>query len=680
MSKYDVPDDTLTEIMVDNFAGGGGASTGISMAMGREIDIAINHNAEALDMHARNHPSTKHYCESVFDVDPKEATKGRPVGLMWMSPDCRHHSRAKGGKPRDQGIRGLAWIALRWAVEVSPRLTIAENVSEICQWGPLNEDGFPIKERAGETFQAFVLAMSTGLSPDHPAIPEIVAALGEKFPLDRIYKGLGYKVEYKELKACDYGAPTIRKRLFLVARRDGLPIVWPEPTHGDPKKKGFAASGLKPWLTAAQCIDWSEPTRSIFDRKKPLAVNTMRRVAKGIKKFVLDSPNPFIVSLAHGEESPSGVKRWGSGVRDINLPLQTVLASGNGASVVQPFLAKFRGDSAGAPLDSPMPTITSGGDAKRPAGSPHALGLVEASMSPFLTEHAQSSSQRCFAANEPLRTVCANVKGGHFSVVVPTLIQTGYGERAGQEPRALDIEQPLGTIVAGGAKHALVSASLTTFYGDKSVNGDGRGAPLDEPLRTQTTESRHGLVLASITKFRQDSPGSELSEPLDTVAASGQHHGLLKIAAVHMEQANGGGYSGEGRSISEPVSTILGSGSHQQLVISDLASPEEEKANHRRDQVRAFAKEYLGLDKLLVVVEGFLYEIVEIGLRMLMPIELFKAQGFPDGYIIEFKRNGKNLSKSAQVRLCGNSVAPPVAEALVRANMSQSFKQLKKAA
>ena len=716
MSKYDTTNfsDLADEILIDNFAGGGGASEGISQGAGREVDIAINHNAEALDMHARNHPGTKHYCESVFDVDPLEATKGRPVGLVWLSPDCRHHSKAKGGKPREQGIRGLAWIAMRWAVITKPRLIMLENVAEFQDWGPLDAKGFPIKAHAGETFKSFVRALSTGIEKDDPAIKEIQQALGEDFPVQHLFNGLGYKVEFKELRACDYGAPTIRKRLFLVARRDGLPIIWPAPTHVDPKKTDLFSSSLLPWKTAADCIDFREPTKSIFDRKKPLATNTLRRVAKGIKRFVLDCPTPFIVSLAHGEESPSGVKHWGSGVRDINLPLQTVLASGNGASVVQPFLAKFRGDSSGASLDEPMPTITSGGNSQRPAGSPHALGLVKAQLAPFLTEHANASTQRVMSADEPLRTICAQVKGGHFSVVTPslvaanlmvntsghpgtdagdplatvttgshhyltssTLVEIGYGERPGQAPRAPGLDQPLGTVVASGIKHALVTASLTTFYGDKRPEGDGRGASLDEPLRTQSTANRHGLVLASISKFRQASPGSALDNPLDTVAASGGHHALMQVSAVHMEQANGGGYQGEGRSIDEPVSTILGSGSHQQLVESNMCLAGAAVVSTRLAQARAFAKEYLGLDQLLVTLDGILYEIVDICLRMLMPKELFKAQGFPDGYVFEFERNGKPLSKSAQVRMCGNSVCPPVAEALVRANLGANVRSKK---
>lgn len=639
MSKYDTPTfaDLADELLIDNFAGGGGASEGISRGSGREVDIAINHNPEALDMHARNHPGTKHYCESVFDVDPLEATKGSPVGLVWLSPDCRHHSKAKGGKPREQGIRGLAWIALRWAVVTRPRIIMLENVAEFQDWGPLDAQGYPIKAQAGETFKSFIRALSTGIAKDDPAIKEIQHALGEDFPVQHLLNGLGYKVEFKELKACDYGTPTIRKRLFLVARRDGLPIVWPAPTHADPKKMDLISSSLLPWKTAADCIDFNEPTKSIFDRKKPLAVNTMRRVAKGIKRFVLDCPTPFIVSLAHGEESPSGVKRWGSGVRDINLPLQTVLASGNGASVVQPFLAKCLGD-----ISEVKPS------------------LVVANILVNTSGHPGTD------ASDPLATVTT---GSHHYLTSSTLIEIGYGERPGQAPRAPGLEQPLGTVVASGVKHALISASLTTFYGDKNPLGDGRGAPLDEPFLTQSTANRHGLVLASVSKFRQTSPGSALDKPLDTVAASGGHHGLMKLCAVHMEQANGGGYLGEGRSVNAPCSTILARGSHQQLVLSDLAPAGIDAAGARLAQVRAFAKEYLGLDQLLVTVDGLIYEIVDICLRMLMPKELFKAQGFPDGYVFEFKRNGKPLSKSAQVRMCGNSVCPPVAEALVRSNI-----------
>ena len=663
----------IHELIVDNFAGGGGASTGIAMAAGREIDIAINHNAEALAMHAKNHPGTRHFCESVFDVDPIEATGGRRVGLCWLSPDCTHHSKAKGGKPRDQGIRGLAWIALRWAVSVRPRIIMLENVGEFAKWGPLDEAGKPIKAKAGETFRAFIQALSTGVCADDPALKEIRASLGDSFPVQHVLNGLGYHVEYRELRACDYGAPTIRKRLFLIARCDGEPIAWPSATHGDPKSPEVRSGTLLPWRTAAECIDFAIPTKSIFARKKPLAENTLKRIAKGLRRYVLDGASPFIVDCAHSAESPNGVKRWGDGIRGTDTPLQTVLASGNGSGIVQPFIAKFRADSAGTSLQEPLPTITAGGNAARPAGSPHALGLVEAALS------------------------------------MPTLIEVGYGERQGQSPRAPGLGQPLGTVVAGGGKHALVAAQLVGI--DNQGSGDSSAWNIHEPVRTITAENRvalvtasamvmtqgltgdasdrsrslaqplgtvtgsreQSLVVAAVAKFRKDSPGSSPAHPLSVICADAQHHGLL---LAHMEQANGGGYPGTGRSVADPMSTILGTGSHQQLVTTAVRTPavggnSSESTSARPEDVRAFARKYLDQDRLLTTINGVQYEVSDIGLRMLQPRELFKAQGFPDGYIIEFeKRDGKPLSASAQVRMCGNSVCPPVAQALVRANLA----------
>ena len=246
-----------TEIVVDNFAGGGGASTGIEMAVGRSVDIAVNHDADAIAMHTVNHPSTKHYLEDVFKVDPREACGGRPVGLAWFSPDCTHHSKARGGKPREKKIRGLAWVALRWAASGRPRIIILENVEEFESWGPLI-DGQPDPSRAGETFDLFV---------------------------DKRLRRIGYTVEYKVLRACDFAAPTIRKRFFMIARCDGQPIVWPVPTHGDPRKPGFRKSGLKKWRTAADVIDWSIPCPSIFNRARPLAENTLRRIHRGIMRY-----------------------------------------------------------------------------------------------------------------------------------------------------------------------------------------------------------------------------------------------------------------------------------------------------------------------------------------------------------------------------------------------------------
>ena len=400
----------VVELIVDNFAGGGGASTGIELATGRSVDIAINHDPAAIAMHRANHPATKHYCENVWDVDPVEACAGRPVGLAWFSPDCKHFSKAKGGKPVEKAIRGLAWVAIRWAKLVRPRVIILENVEEFTTWGPLIGNR-PDPMRKGQTFRRFVHAL----------------------------KRYGYRVEWNELRACDYGAPTIRKRFFLIARCDGLPIVWPEPTHGDPSTLFVASGMLHPWRTAAEIIDWTIPCPSIYDRKKPLCENTMRRIARGLRKFVLEHPQPYI---------------------------------------------------------------------------------VDDHIAPFLIQY--------------------------------------HTEQSGKEVR---------------------------------------GQAVDKPIMTADSSNRYGLVTALLIKYY------------------GQ---------------------GEGQSLREPLHTIT-------------------------------AKDRFGL----VVVRGEPYQIIDIGLRMLTPRELFRAQGFPEDYIIDRDADGKHYPKSAQVARCGNAVPPPFAEALVRANLPE---------
>ncbi|AOE89688.1 DNA cytosine methyltransferase [Ralstonia pseudosolanacearum] len=401
--------DIAPELIVDNFAGGGGASCGIELALGRHVDIAINHDPEAVAMHAMNHPQTDHHCESVWDVNPLAVTRGRPVGLAWFSPDCKHFSKAKGGKPRDKRIRGLAWVALRWAALARPRVIILENVEEFQTWGPLLADGNPCPRRRGDTFRSFV------------------RQLREK----------GYAVEWRELRACDFGAPTIRKRLFLIARCDGQPVVWPEPTHGAPDSAAVKAKSLKPWRTAAECIDWSIKPPSIFERERPLAEATQRRIARGLRRYVINSADPFIVKVNHGGDD-------------------------------------FRGQR----LDEPIQTIT----------GKHGYGLV----APILTECANASNQRSFRADDPLRTQCAEVKGGHFALASATLVQTGYGERPGQAPRAPGLDKPLGTVVAGGAKHALVAAFMAKHFTGVV------GHVLPEPLHTVTATDHHALVTAHL--------------------------------------------------------------------------------------------------------------------------------------------------------------------------------------
>jgi len=614
------------ELIIDNFAGGGGASTGIELALGRRVDIAINHDPEAVAMHTANHPETKHYCESVWEIDPREVTQGRPVGLVWLSPDCKHFSKAKGGKPVEKKIRGLAWVALRWAAVAKPRVIMLENVEEFRTWGPLVVDGDgkakPCPKKKGREFNAFCNAL----------------------------RRQGYHVEHRELRACDYGTPTIRKRLFLIARRDGKPIVWPAPTHGDPRNIATKANKLKPWRTAAECIDFTLPCPSIFERQRPLADATLRRIAKGIMRYVVNAAEPFIVGTA------------------------------------------FKNTRAARHFETtdPLRTIT--------AQNEYAL------VAPVLTEHANASTPRCMPADEPLRTICAQTKGGHHALIAPTLVQTGYGERhpyfrcpncstvfeieptcgctkcgsendliriEGQSPRAIDIEKPLGTLV-GSQKHALVSAFMAKHYG--GVVGHGlRG----EPLHTVTSSDHNSLVTANLIHMghgegkdgtKRFSHGiRDIDQPINTITANGATAGVVTSNLVKMRGDN------IGQDDRELLQTISAQGTHfaevRAFLIKYYGSDQDPRLEEPLHTVTT--RDRYGL----VTVAGEEYAIADIGLRMLAPRELFKAQGFPESYITEWgiDPNGQriNLTKSAQVRMCGNSVCPPVAAALVRANLPE---------
>jgi len=588
------------ELIIDNFAGGGGASTGIELALGRRVDIAINHDPEAVAMHTANHPETKHYCESVWEIDPREVTQGRPVGLVWLSPDCKHFSKAKGGKPVEKKIRGLAWVALRWAAVARPRVIMLENVEEFRTWGPLVVDAEgkarPCPKNKGREFNAFCNAL----------------------------RRQGYQVEHRELRACDYGTPTIRKRLFLIARRDGQPIVWPEPTHYDPTDKRFKGRNgrilnsdgavMHPWRTAAECIDFSLPCPSIFERSRPLADATLRRIAKGIMRYVVNAAEPFIVGAGGPTFSGKPVPT--------NKPFGTLTVENHRAIVV-----------------------------------------------PVLTEHANASTPRCMPVDEPLRTICAQTKGGHHALIAPTLVQTGYGERDGQAPRALDMAKPLGTLV-GSQKHALVSAFMAKHYGGvvgHSLHG--------EPLHTVTSSDHNSLVTAHLTKFRSGSVGSDLAEPIHTITAGGNPvrdstgnvHGIVTSNMVKLR-----GTSQDGQPTDEQLHTISAQGTHFAEVRAFLIKyyGTDQDPNMQEPLHTVTTKDRYGL----VTVAGEEYAIADIGLRMLAPKELFRAQGFPESYITEWgiSPEGKRitLTKSAQVRMCGNSVCPPLAAALVKANLS----------
>ncbi|MDT7090517.1 DNA cytosine methyltransferase [Citrobacter freundii] len=619
----------MREIIVDNFAGGGGASTGIEMAIGRSVDIAINHDENAVAMHTTNHPDTLHYCESVYEVLPKVATAGRPVALAWFSPDCRHFSKAKGAKPVEKAIRGLAWVVLRWGLDVEPRVMKLENVEEFKTWGPLLAGEMrPDPDRAGETFEAFIGMLTTGIPANHPALAECCEFLNISLDSEdaaRLVKGLGYVVEYRELRACDYGAPTIRKRFFMVMRRDGKPIVWPEPTHGDPKSPAVQAGRLAPWRTAAECIDWSIPAPSIFGRKKPLAENTLKRIARGIQRFVIDSASPFIVKCNHTTTKGKSDCFRGQALSE---PLQTITKT-HGYALAVPHLTKFRTGATGMPVTEPVPTVTAG-TSKRPGGNGHALGIVEAAIAPFVGRQFGASVGH--RADEPSATITAG-GGGKSQLVTPTLIQMGYGERPGQEPRVLRLDNPLGTVTAGGNKFATVSAFLAKHYGG---NYTGPGVSMDEPAHSVTTVDHHAVVASHLVKLRGTCrDGQPTSEPMPTVTAGGLHVGEVKTT---------------------------------------LAVDEYDE--HRAQQTLAFLREYCGEDcDGLVTIDGITYRIVDIGMRMLQPHELYRAQGFPEWYIIDQDYRGKKYAKDKQVARCGNAVPPPFAEALVRANLPELCQQ-----
>lgn len=610
-----------SEIIVDNFAGGGGASTGIEMAIGRSVDIAINHDPNAVAMHTTNHPGTLHYCESVYSVRPKVATAGRRVGLAWFSPDCRHFSKAKGAKPVEKAIRGLAWIVIRWALDVEPRVMMLENVEEFKTWGPLlAAEMRPDPDRVGETFQAFVGMLTSGVPANHPALLECCEFLElspENEKTKRLVAGLGYDVDYRELRACDYGAPTIRKRFFMVMRRDGKPIVWPQITHGDPKSPAVLAGKLAPWRTAAECIDWSIPAPSIFGRKKPLAVNTLKRIARGIQRFVIDSASPFIVKCNHTTTRGKYDCFRGQPLTD---PLQTITKT-HGFGLAVPHLTKFRTGTTGQPVTDPVPTVTAG-TSNRPGGNGHALGIVEAGLVPFLAGNGGSEYQ---AKPRPLDKPAHTILKESRACVVAPVIARQFGASVGHRA-----DEPSATITAGGGgKSQLVSAFLAKHYGG---NYTGPGVGLYEPAHSVTTVDHHAIVASHLVKLRGTCrDGQRTDEPMPTITAGGQHVGEVKTT----------------------------------LAVEDY---DEERAQ----QVLAFLQEFCGEECTgLLEIAGITYRIVDIGMRMVQPHELYRAQGFPEWYIIDRDYRGVKYAKDKQVARCGNAVPPPFAEALVRANVPE---------
>ncbi len=653
--------DVENGLVVVGFAGGGGSCEGIKQALGFEPHIAMNHNPVAMAMHAVNHPRTLHYPEDIFSVDPLISTGGLPVLLGWFSPDCRHFSKAKGGTPVKKEIRGLAWVVLRWALAVRPKYLMMENVEEFRTWGPLLADKhghwYPDPARTGETFRAFVGMLSNGVAVDCPALAEACEFLKIDIDSDdakRLVTGLGYNVDHKELRACDYGAPTIRKRLFLVGRCDGEPVAWPEPSHGAPDSAAVLDGQIKPWRTAAECIDWSIPTRSIFGRKKDLADNTLRRIVKGMQRFVIDNPDPYIVQI--GQTGFGGDGRQYS----TEQPLTTVTSKAEHL-LIEPHVVKcnhtsnrtkydcFRGQSGRLPLQTVTQTL----------GFAVAAPVV-------VRQFGASTAQR---ADAPVGTVMPG-GGGKTQLASATLIQMGYGERVGQAPRVLDLEKPLGTVVAGGIKHALVAANLVKHYGG---NYTGAGLGVDEPLHTITQVDHHTLCTSHLVQlYGTCKHGRKTTEPAPTVTSQGQHTGHVQ-AFLQKYYGN----EKDGIDVDAPMHTVP---THDRFGLVEARCEVEPLTDELRYSAWWCARLMEDFsdepdDSHLFPVERPQYirvgdyVVVDICMRMLEPRELYNANGFPRSYIIDKDIDGTKWPKSEQVARCGNAVPPPFAEALVRANM-----------
>ncbi len=544
-------------------------------------------------------------------------------------------------------------MVLRWGLDVKPRVMKLENVEEFKTWGPLLAGEMrPDPARAGETFEAFIGMLTTGISADHPALAECCEFLNISLDSEdaaRLVNGLGYTVEYRELRACDYGAPTIRKRFFMVMRCDGKPIVWPEATHGDPKSPAVQAGKLAPWRTAAECIDWSIPAPSIFGRKKPLAENTFRRIARGIQRFVIGSASPFIVKCNHTTTRGKYDCFRGQSLAD---PLQTITKT-HGYAIAVPHLTKFRTGATGQPVTDPVPAVTAG-TSTRPGGNGHALGIVEAGLVPFLAGNGGSEYQ---AKPRPLDKPAHTILKESRACVVAPVIARQFGASVGHRA-----DEPSATITAGGGgKSQLVSAFLAKHYGG---NYTGPGVGLDEPAHSVTTVDHHAVVAAHLMVNNTGHPGGSMESPAHTVT-TGNHHAVVASHLVKLR-----GTCRAGQPTNEPVPTVTAGGQHVGEVKTTLAV--EDYDEERAQQALAFLKEYCGPDSTgLVEISGVTYRIVDIGMRMLQPHELYRAQGFPEWYIIDRDYRGVKYAKDKQAARCGNAVPPPFAEALVRANLPE---------
>lgn len=591
-NQYSIFDDCF----VDSFAGGGGASTGIEMATGHPVDVAINHNEAAIMMHQRNHPFTEHYIEDIWQVDPKTAVRGRHVKLAWFSPDCKHFSRAKGASLVDKKIRGLAWVVLKWAVKVRPDVIMLENVPEFTTWGPVRK-GKPVKSKAGQTYQKWLSQL----------------------------EALGYKVETRKLCAADYGAPTIRTRFHLIARCDGKPIVFPKRTHAPRDSIEVKSGKLNPWRSAAEVIDFPLPCPSIFASKKeikeqygvnamrPLKENTLRRIARGLDKFVIKSAEPFIVECNH---------KGNGHTQGLDKPCGTITAK-HSAGIIDPLMIPYHmhnhSNASGTDMNDPVNTVTGVG----------AQMVVEPIVTPYAI--CNNAGNAPHGMDEPVPTVTT---GGRNILVAPTLIQY-HTEQSEKEHRGQKLDEPIQTVDAAN-RYGLSAAWLTQYF-----SGDGHYHSVDEPLATITTMEREGVTLAHLAHFKGKDKGQSCRDPLMTVTARDGQFADVRTTIVKWDGQTDLGYWGEVRKMLN------------QYCGYNLAD----------DEI------------LLLNIRGAWYFISDIGLRMLTPRELYDAMGFPHDYIIDKDINGNPITRADQVARCGNAVCPAVAEALVRANLPEYCKK-----
>ncbi|PAA10732.1 DNA cytosine methyltransferase [Pseudomonas fragi] len=644
------------EIVVDFFCGGGGAGTGLEMGLGRAVTVAKNHSPAAISMHTVNHPHAKHFTTDVFEGDPDTECGGRAVGWFHMSPDCTHHSQAAGGQPRKREIRNLSWIGLKWAGMKQPRVISLENVKQILQWGPL------VAKRCKSTGRVIKLGGGT-------AEPGEVVPVSEQFLVpDPKRRGqtwavfvaelqrLGYVVEWRVIKACDFGAPTSRERLFMIARCDEQPIVWPEPTHAK-----NPAKGQQKWRTAAECIDWTIPSKSIFGRKKDLAPATLRRVAKGMRKFVLDAASPFIVPIAN----------WsGESVQSADEPLRTVTSWPRGGSftMASPIIAPATHQGSDRINDpgAPLPTITCANRGELTLISPVMVGAG-----------GPAYSGKPVAVDQPVGTLMTQ---NHRAIASACIVQAGHGEGSGESKRRShgvnNICGPLGTVTASGGGQSIATVFMAQMNGGFNTTA---AKSITDPMTTVTnTGSQQQLVTANLVHLRGNCDARDMNDPLHTISAGGTHHGLM---TAFLERQFG---ASVGQGLDDPAPTITAGGGGKSSLVELQLSPEVEAGAMR---VAAFLISYYGTENVsdanepaptittrdrlalvTVTIKGTPYVIVDICLRMLQPAELYKAQGFPADYIISHGADGKPFTKTQQVHMCGNSVSPPPMAALARAN------------